>query len=201
MAKELIFRVLPPDNSTKQPIDSIETNVTAPFSFAYVEKQLRKKNFGILSTISPQGRPHSVGVVYAVAPSEEPFSLYFISRPALKKARNIFNNPNVSFVVPFPHYLLRFIPPSCVQLQGKAEPIPIDDSIAVKAFTSSITLRRSLMHSMELGESIFFRIVPDKKIFCFGVGANVLQFLFSSRNKKVKNFYVVAPKNGRSIET
>jgi len=183
----------------KEP-ETIETNAQAPFPFTYVEKQLRKKNFGILTTVTPQGRPHSVGVVYAVAPPDMPFSLYLISRPVLKKARNIRNNSNVSFVVPFPHYLLRLIPPSCVQFQGKAELIPFDDPIAIKAFQSSIVLRRSLLHSAELGESIFFRIVPDKKIFCYGIGANVWQFLIPSQNKKVKNFYVVVPQNRRSTE-
>lgn len=200
MAKNPIFGVVPSDHSMKEPSNAIETNVTAPFSFAYVEKQLRKKNFGILSTISPQGRPHSVGVVYAIAPSKQPFSLYLISRPVLKKARNISKNPNVSFVVPFPHHLLRFIPSPCIQFQGKAEPIPIDDPIAIKVFKSSIVLRRSLMHSLELGESLFFRIVPGEKIFCFGIGANVWQFLIPSQNKKVKNFYVVVPQNRRNME-
>ena len=186
--------------SIRRSSNTIETSVMAPFPFAYVEKQLRKKSFGILTTVTPQGRPHSVGVVYAVAPPDLPFSLYLISRPVLKKARNIRNNPNVSFVVPFPHYLVRLIPPSCVQFQGKAEPIPFEDPIAIKSFQSSIVLRRSLLHSVELGESIFFRIVPDKKIFCWGIGANVWQFLIPSQNKKVKNFYVIAPQNRRSTE-
>lgn len=105
----------------------IETNVMAPFSFEYIEKNLRKKTFGILSSVSPEGKPHSVGVVYGVAPPNSPFSLYILSRPVLKKSRNMIKNPNISFVVPFPHYLLRFVPPSCVQFQCIAEQIPIDD--------------------------------------------------------------------------
>jgi hypothetical protein len=183
----------------KELSNAAETNVPAPFSFAYVEKQLRKKNFGILSTVTPQGRPHSVGVVYAVAPREQPFSLYLISRPVLKKVRNIRNNPNVSFVVPFPHYLIRLIPPSCIQFQGRAELIPFTDPIAIKAFQSSIVLRRSLMHSAELGESIFIRVVPSKKIFCYGIGANVWQLLIPSQNREVRNFHVVVPQNRRDI--
>lgn len=177
-----------------------ETNAPAPFSFAYVEKQLRKKNFGILGTVTPQGRPHSVGVVYSVAPREQPFSLYLISRPVLKKTRNISNNPNVSFVVPFPHYLLRLIPPSCVQFQGVAELISLDDPTAIRAFQSSIVLRRSLRHSLELGESIFIRIVPNKKIFCYGIGANVWQFLIPSQNRDLGNFYVIVPQNRQDVD-
>jgi len=186
---------------TKNEHAIIETSLLAPFPFDYIEKQLRKKNFGILSTVTPEGRPHSVGVVYAVAPSDQQFfCLYLITRPVLKKARNIRDNPNVSFVVPFPHYLFRSIPPRCIQFQGKAELLPIDDDpIVINTFQSSIVLKRSMEHSLRLGESVFIRIVPDKKIFCFGIRANLLQFLIPSQNKKLGNFYVIVPENRRHI--
>jgi hypothetical protein len=175
----------------------IETSLWAPFPFDYVEKQLRKKNFGILTTVTQEGRPHSVGVVYAMAPpGQQFFCLYLITRPVLKKARNIRDNPNVSFVVPFPHYLFPSIPPRCIQFQGRAELLPIDDDpIVVKAFRSSIVLKRSMEHSLRLGESVFIRIVPDKKIFCFGIGASLLRFLIPSQNKNLGNFYVIIPEN------
>jgi nitroimidazol reductase NimA-like FMN-containing flavoprotein (pyridoxamine 5'-phosphate oxidase superfamily) len=92
----------------------VESSGEAPFTFAYVEKLLRTKNFGVLTTITPVGKPHSV-VVYVVSPPGEPFCIYLITRLALKKARNIRNNPNISFVVPFPHYVFRIVPPACIQ--------------------------------------------------------------------------------------
>jgi Pyridoxamine 5'-phosphate oxidase len=97
----------------------IGSSEKAPFTFAYVERLLRTKNFGILTTITPDGRSHSVGVIYALSPPGEPFCIYLITRPVLKKARNISNNPNVSFVVPFPHHVFRTVPPACIQFQGK----------------------------------------------------------------------------------
>jgi hypothetical protein len=169
----------------------------APFTFAYVERLLRTKNFGILTTITPEGSPHSVGVVYALSPPGEPFCIYLITRPVLKKARNISNNPNVSFVVPFPHYVFRTIPPACIQFQGKANLMPIDNPIAVKLFHSSIVLRRSFRHSLNLGQSIFIRIIPDNKIFSFGIGVNIWQFLLRSKNKNLGNYHVVIPENCR----
>jgi len=51
----------------------MEVSNDAPFTFAYVEKLLRRKNFGVITTITPEGRPLSVGVVYAVSPASEPF--------------------------------------------------------------------------------------------------------------------------------
>lgn len=178
----------------------METSLLAPFSFDYIEKQLRKKNFGILSTVTREGRSHSVGVVYAMAPPDSPFCLYLITRPVLKKARNIHDNPNVSFVVPFPHYLFRSIPQSCIQFQGNAELLPIDDPVVVKAFQSSIVLKRSMEHSLRLGESVFIRIVPDKRIFCFGIGANIWQLLIRSQNKDLGNFHVIVPENRRIVK-
>lgn len=188
-------------NSKKEGI--IETSLPAPFSFDYVEKQLLKKTFGILTTVTPEGRPHSVGVVYAMAlqSQQQFFCLYLITRPVLKKARNIHDNSNVSFVVPFPHYLFPSIPPRCIQFQGKAELLPIDDDpVVVKAFQRSIVLKRSMEHSLRLGESIFIRIVPNKKIFCYGIGANLLKFLIPSQNKNLGNFYVIVPENRRMVK-
>jgi Pyridoxamine 5'-phosphate oxidase len=176
---------------------AMEHSKEAPFTFAYVETLLRTKNFGALTTITPGGKPHSVGVVYAVSPPGEPFCIYLITRPVLKKARNITNNPNVSFVVPFPHYVFRIVPPACIQFQGKAELIPIDNPAAVKVFQASIILRRSVRHSLNLGESTFVRIVPDNKIFSFGIGANIWQFLLRSKNKNLRNYIVIVPEYRR----
>ena len=38
-------------------------------SFAYVESQLRRNSFGIISIVTPQGRAHSAGIVYGVGVS------------------------------------------------------------------------------------------------------------------------------------
>lgn len=171
------------------PNRSISRAVKAPFSFAYVEKQLRRKIFGVLSTVTPEGRAHSAGVVYGVSPPGSPFRLYLISRPSLKKARNIKTNPNVSLTVPFPHYILRMVPPACIDIQGTAEILPINDPVAGQIFNKSIVLRRSLEHDLKIGESIFIRIAPAKKIFSWGLGANIWQLL---RNPPTA-YYVVFP--------
>ncbi|WXG46274.1 MAG: pyridoxamine 5'-phosphate oxidase family protein [Candidatus Atabeyarchaeum deiterrae] len=171
-------------------------SVAAQFSFDYVERSLRSKNFGILSTVTPQRRAHSVGVVYGVTPPKLPFSLYLITRPNLRKARNIQMNPNVSFVVPVPHYFLRFVPPSCVQFQGTAEMLPADDRIAIEIFNSSRVLRHSLEHTKTLGKPVFIRITPDERIFCWGIGASVWQII----RHLAGNLYVVVPEHRRKIK-
>ena len=45
-------------------------------TFEYVEKKIRKKTFGILSTVSPKNRAHSTGILYGVSSPEVPFCLY-----------------------------------------------------------------------------------------------------------------------------
>jgi hypothetical protein len=115
------------------------------------------------------------------------------------RIEGIRNNLNVSFVVPFPHYLFRSVPPLCIQFQGTAELLSIDDPIVVKAFQSSIVLKRSMEHSLRIGESIFIRIVPDKKIFCFRSGASLLKFLIAAKNKNLGNFFVIVPENRRRM--
>ena len=170
-------------------------NKKAPFPFEYVEKLLRTKNFGIFSTVTDTGQPHSVGVVYATSPpSAHSFSLYLLSRIKLKKVKNISNNPNVSFVVPFPHYIMRMIPPACIQFSGKAKLISFEDAIARRAFQKSIVLRRSIIHNLSLGgENTFIRIIPSNKIFSFGIGASIWQILIRSRSKNLRNYYVNVP--------
>lgn len=171
-------------------------SVEVGFSFEYLERSLRSKNFGVLSTVTPLGRAHSVGVVYGVSPPKLPLSLYLISRPNLKKARNIQMNQNVSFVVPFPHYFLRFVPPSCIEFQGKAELLPADNKIANGIFNSSRVLRSSLKHTKMLGNPVFIRVTPDNRIFCWGIGTSTWKII----RHLAANSYVDVPQHRRRTE-
>jgi hypothetical protein len=47
------------------------------------------------------------------------------------------------------------------------------------------------------GESTFIRVVPDNKIFSFGIGASIWQFLLRSQNKNLGNFHVIIPEYHR----
>ena len=91
-------------------------------TFDRVVAALRGRDFGVLSTVTPGGRPHSVGVVYGVSLLGRPFQLCVMTRRSLRKARNVVENPNVSFVVPLTRRLLWFLPPACIQFQGLGTP-------------------------------------------------------------------------------
>ncbi len=146
-------------------------------TFEFVEKQLRKRTFGILSTADSEGRPHSTGVLYGI--SAEPKFLFFIlTVKNYKKVRNIKTNPHVSFVVPFPHYYLRFVPDSTVQIQGIAEIVPFNDPEAQKAFSQKRILKMMLEQSYKSDirdELVFIKIKPNRKIFCYGLGVGIME--------------------------
>src|SRR5580765_3913572 len=90
-------------------------------TFALVLRQLRKRDFAVLSTVDENGIPHSAGVNYGVSRPGRDFALYVMTRRHLKKARNIAQNPHVSLVIPVTRRLLWFLPPPTIQLHGKAE--------------------------------------------------------------------------------
>jgi len=141
-------------------------------SFDTVLKELGRRSFGVLSTITRDRRSHSVGVVYGVSPSGRPLEIYVMTRTKLKKARNILANPNVSFVVPLTRRLWSFLPPPCIQFQGKAEIIDWKDEAGIEAFKKFFVGRRILSMYDELhrrGERAicFLRIMPDPVIFTY----------------------------------
>ncbi len=148
-------------------------------SFDFVEREIRRHNFGVLCTISADGRPHSTGVLYGVSPRQRAFVLYATTNKRNKKARNIARNSSVSFTIPIMRRVLRFLPPHCVQFQGTGEIIPFDDLDACSAFASSLVLRKTLqLEGKHVGrDAVFIRIFPDPVMYTYGLGLPLLELL------------------------
>ncbi len=142
-------------------------------SFEFVEEQMRKKDFGFLTVIDSKNRPHTTGILYGLAPKEQPFAVYILTGKNYMKTKYASKNPNVSFAIPFPHYWLRFVPSNTVQFQGTAEILPLTDEIAIETFQSRKMLKMNLESDYE-GEMVFIRITPRKKIWVFGLGYSVM---------------------------
>jgi general stress protein 26 len=143
-------------------------------SFEVVEEEVRKKTFGVLTTIDCRERPHSTGVLYGISPPESEFSIYVMTGAGYAKVRNVKHNPHVSLVVTFPHYYLRFVPASYVMFRGKAEVVPPDDIFGRWAFNQKRILRMS--QSVDAAsEPVFIRLDPEPTVFCYGVGIGVIQ--------------------------
>ena len=154
--------------------------------FEYIEKQLRKKRFGVISTIDSKGRPHLTGTIYAIALEPHPFHFYMLTDAKYRKVKNIEANPNVAFMVTYPHYWLRFVPASVVYFQGKADILPLDDSIGREAFSQSRMTRKNLETEYEDGELVFIRIKPPKKLNVYGVGIPIMKMRGDHTNVRYK---------------
>ena len=122
----------------------LRRSLSEEVNFDLVEREIRKRRFGVLSTVSQDGRSHSVGVLYGISTRDQPFVLYVTTDRRSKKARNITRNENVSFAIPLQRRILRFLPPNCVQFQAIAELIASDDEDANSAFSRSLVLRETL---------------------------------------------------------
>lgn len=103
-----------------------------------------------------------------------------MTRRSLRKARNIVENPNVSFVVPLTRRLLWFLPPPCIQFQGRADLLDRDDpgGKRVATFRSFAMGRRILSMYEEMaarGESgvCFVRITPAPTLSTYMVGHSI----------------------------
>jgi len=151
---------------------------TRSFSFNYVEKQIRKKTFAILTTVSPKDRPQSTGILFGVSPPTSKFAIYMFTSRKYAKVRNIKKNPFVSLIIPFPHYWLQFVPASTVRLQGSAELVSADNSEALTVFRQKRILRMILPYQDQpdtMEEYIFIKLKPDEKVFCYGLGMGVME--------------------------
>lgn len=147
-------------------------------TFELVLRQLRKRDFAVLSTVDEAGNPHSAGVNYGVSRPGHPFALYVMTRKHLKKARNIALNPRVSIVIPATRRLLWFLPPPTIQLRGHAEILDWTDAEGTEVFRRFWMGRRILKaynESHHRGETrtCFLKITPDADIATYMVGYSI----------------------------
>jgi nitroimidazol reductase NimA-like FMN-containing flavoprotein (pyridoxamine 5'-phosphate oxidase superfamily) len=151
------------------------TSDTRTVTFDSVVKELRKRDFAVLSTVTEEGTPYSVAVNYGVSLPGAPFGIYLMTRRHLKKVRNIVENPNVSVVVPVTRRLLWFLPPPSIHFQGTAEILDWKDEVGTRIFESFFMGRQILRKykaANARGETriCFVRITPDEEIFTYMVG-------------------------------
>ena len=166
-------------------------------TFEFIEKQIRKKTFGIISTIDQKGHSHSTGIVYGIASSKSNFALYILTHRNYKKVKNIEKSNSVSFVIPFPHHILRFVPASCVQFQGTAEILPFSDKEAQGSFNAgSKILKMNLKQVSERKDKekgvVFIKIIPDRKLYCYGLGFSLNEL---RKNVETGSYIVTIPQD------
>jgi hypothetical protein len=138
-------------------------------TYDYVEAAIRKKTFGVYSTIDPQGHPHATGVLYGVSPPSAPLAFYVLTQEHYVKVRNIRANPNSTLVIPFPHRILSFIPSPCATINGTSSVVPFSDPDGRWAFSQHRILRDNAKWLADAAP-VFLRLEPEPKIRCHGLG-------------------------------
>ena len=157
--------------------------------------ELRRNHFAVLSTVGPDGAPHSAGVNYGLSTHSGEIALYVMTRAHLQKARDIQNDPRVALVVPIGHRFAQFLPPATIQLRGRAEIIDGADDLGIGVFRG-FWIGRRILRAYEKwrrqGETriCFLKITPDPDVRTYMVGSNLLDL---SRNMEAGAGRVVIP--------
>ncbi len=173
-----------------RPNDTIDTSER--LSFSAVEKEIRKKTFGLISTVDPVGRPHTTGILFGMSPPDSPVLFYIVTSKNAAKVRYIRRNPNVTLTVTFLHHWLRFVPDSTVMFRGTADLVSLDDEGFRAAFSQKRMLRMNLqVDSDVLKDSTVIRIMPDRTAYCYGVGVGINELRKDPTSARYK---VIIPK-------
>lgn len=160
--------------------------------FSYIEKQVRKKVFGVFNTIDPQNRPHSTGIVFAIPPPDYGFAIYMITGKRAMKVKNILQNSATSLVVTFPHYYIRFAPTFYVMFRGTSEILSVDNEIFRISFSQKMVTRKALKDDLrESIDNCVIKFTPEPTVFCFGLGISPLKIL---KNPGIARYKVSIPK-------
>ncbi len=143
-------------------------------TYDYVEAAIRKRTFGIYTTVDSQGHPHATGVCYGVSPPSSPLAIYILTQEHYVKVRNVLANPSSTLVIPFPHRILSFVPSNCVTLRGTSEIVPFGTPDGRWAFEQHRILRGNAS-SLEDAAPVFLKLVPEPKIRCYGLGIGMMK--------------------------
>ena len=159
------------------------------FSQIFIEKKIRQKSFGVLSTVSPKGWAQSTGVLYGVSDPSVELKLYILTGRDYKKTQNILSNPQVSFVITYPHYYFRFAPASTIQFQAKAKILPVTNQFALQSFKKKRVLRMTIDWTDDDDEKdqyVFLELKPIKRYNCYGVGYSFIELARNAEDASYK---------------
>ena len=132
-------------------------------------RALEKASFATIATASHRNRPHVVGIRYAFIDRQ----LYIVVHEHSVKVRNIRMNPHVAISVPVRK--VPFFPPYCVQFQGTAEIVPLDDPAIARLIDANAFKRVSTRKDLEKPGQVVIRVTPGKRLSTYGFGFSPLQ--------------------------
>lgn len=154
---------------------SSETAIHQPDA-AKVFRQIDKRSFATLATVSNADRPHVAGVLYELHDK----ALYVNTLETSRKGRNLAANPHVGVAIPIRRVPVG--PPSSVQFQGTVEMLAVDDPAIVRLIEAG-KLRSITGHGeLDLPGSVFVRIALPPRIHTYGLGMSLRRLIADPLN-------------------
>jgi nitroimidazol reductase NimA-like FMN-containing flavoprotein (pyridoxamine 5'-phosphate oxidase superfamily) len=136
-----------------------------------VERAIERHSFCTLATASAGHPPHVTGVLYA--PVDH--AIYVSVLHSSIKARNIRESSRAAVCIPVRR--IPFAPPFCVQFQGRAELLAIDEP-AVATLIERGRLKKITSHGeLEHPEACFARITPGRRVATYGLGVPLRELM------------------------
>jgi general stress protein 26 len=133
---------------------------------------VRSRSFATLATVTPDGRPHAAGVLYAYCDD----AVYCTTLRNSRKARNIAAAPHVFMSIPVRRVPVGG-PPSTVQFPGTAELLQPNDP-RVTALHRNGKLKAITAHDeLNLPDICVIRIVPSDTMLTYGLGLSLLALI------------------------
>jgi hypothetical protein len=132
-----------------------------------VRKAVARRSYAVLATVSPAGRPHAAGVLYALVGDD----LWVSTHRDSRKGRNVATTPHVGLTIPVRR--IPFGPPSAVQAQARAEVVDLDDP-RVAHLVADGSLKGITAHGeLDLPGGCFLRITPNRTVHTYGLGLSL----------------------------
>ena len=136
------------DSSSKEYTLHMNTKTNITEALASINQPL-----GVISTSNEQGNSQSAGLYYI---TDENLNIFFVTRSASRKYKNIQNNPHVSFTVISEH------PPVTIQLEGTAAEVmdPTEQTTYYDKLIAKATATTPMLPVSQIvtGEMVFMKI-------------------------------------------
>jgi hypothetical protein len=155
---------------TQAPSDAIRP--ADPRYAAQVARAIRRRSFGILSTVSAAGRPHAAGVVYDAVDHPDGLRLYVNTFRDSRKARNVAANGPVAFVIPVRRVPVG--PPFSIQFQGRASIVDMHSAEITDLVARKLLENTAAHGALDEADGCFIRIEPTGRIHTYGLGVSTI---------------------------
>ena len=147
-----------------------------------VMRTIARRDFCMVATVSPAGRPHVAGVVYSAVGS----SLWIHTMTTSRKARNIIANPHVAVSIPFRR--LPAGPPFTIHFQARAQLVAMDDPDVIELLDRGDLKAIAGHGALDMADAAFVQITPTGAIHSYGPGARTIDLIRDPLNTGARRF-------------